>query len=697
MWWLCGRKEVDGSVWPSEQSHLTHDVTHGQLPSAKNRQKCMKRRTLDGGDGDSLLETLGYTAPPPAALDESIHALVPAALPDDASLGIAAASPPGPRSPRVRTRTPPPPPPPMTTLPMNRTPGPPSPVHGPAPPVGVAAAAAAAPPWFEAAAGEGRAAAAAAAGPAVEDEDEVEQWPPAATDPIWQSWAEMMAVDRQIDRDNGHASDPIHDFLPWDWMSRQKKQKRASARQKRASARASASVTPGVSYHMQAHDTPEEQGRVDKVALGSYQPRCRGELQLARSDRLVDLHENGTWTWVRVFGTGNRGWVPTELCGDPGALDSEPWYFGHLGRGAAEHLLRSGHTGVKTFLIRTSTNPAFLDNPRIVLSTVEGPMNTMRHFVLGYSNSDIFKYDGVSFSCLRSLAYVSRNSMGDACQKSAPFLRSLRPPPFFFSSKSTDPCVPNTAAGWLHLRRVVPRTGEQLQLHRPPTSVRCCRFRRKALEHVATPTAVLMVLGANALQEHQEFAYSLEWRHGHPVYRSATGVTIWREGPLWCLGQGDGHGHGSVEYQLSADATADPHVPPDADWRCGEANPHYHPTGMLPPPGARFRTVLHPQFFTVLQDNRRWSASTHRLLHPGTRLFVLTVMLCAQRIRRAVAGDDAECECAPTVDSGYLLVGPDDSDDDSIDLSYPRGVLPSLPLEMWLSVLEVHLQGDMLA
>eukprot|EP00035_Acanthoeca_spectabilis_P006638 m.127304 g.127304 ORF g.127304 m.127304 type:complete len:692 (+) comp13595_c0_seq1:200-2275(+) len=443
-----------------------------------------------------------------------------------------------------------------------------------------------------------------------------------------------------------------------------------------------------------------------RVALTDHAARCPSELSITAGAKLLALRTRAGWTLAESWtpspeGEAQIGWVPAGLCVPAGTLDAMPWYFGVLSRADAERILREGHVGTRTFLVRTSANAAFHGAPRIVVSVMTGPRQYPSHYAIGTTASAQFQLHGRSYLSVQELVeseQVWDGGIGSPCDKApgvvagmmgqhrlALALQAQRGE----AGRHPTPSTPPNNLLWWALRR--------LECHQPRGAPPRGVFEKSALERPAGPSAVLQAVSTGGVRARflPAFIYTYVWINQRPTFTSrGTGLRLWRDGERWLIGA-----PGRELYQLAAETEGrggggvDPNIPPPGEWVCGRDNPHSEAVGAVPPAAYRFRLVLDPEFVWVLLDNRRWTLTGHTRLHPGIREFVTTVMLCARRLAQIHNG---ERKWAPARRTGDL---PDFCDRRSVLLHLYPGVepVPPLPLEMWLAVLELLRQGDMLS
>eukprot|EP00035_Acanthoeca_spectabilis_P027938 m.468474 g.468474 ORF g.468474 m.468474 type:complete len:265 (+) comp27526_c0_seq1:178-972(+) len=167
----------------------------------------------------------------------------------------------------------------------------------------------------------------------------------------------------------------------------------------------------------------------------------------------------------------------------------------------------------------------------------------------------------------------------------------------------------------------------------------------------------------------------------------------------WCrnMSQGDFSVFASVKVK---DACV---VPPNGrGWRYADTPDDSDPLGDLPEGAVLVRD---PEYMSLLSRlTAPWSRQTHSAMNPQARLFVQTVLLCGQRLAAAGGGHGGRSGRADA-DPGRLLL--DMLDRETADAAGPvataatravavESAVPRLPQEMWLHVLGMIAEVDML-
>eukprot|EP00053_Salpingoeca_punica_P017248 m.165541 g.165541 ORF g.165541 m.165541 type:complete len:630 (+) comp17160_c0_seq3:480-2369(+) len=153
------------------------------------------------------------------------------------------------------------------------------------------------------------------------------------------------------------------------------------------------------------------------IAMYDHVPGCEKELYIRAGDPLDVVKQANDWSLVQHAITRNRGYVPASFIAASSSVESEPWFFGRIGRGKAEKLLRNPEAKHGAFLIRESETTA----GQYSLSMKDG--DSIRHFRV-VSQDGGYKLQGSPSAAFPTLQDMVKHHM----QKRSGLTTTLREP-----------------------------------------------------------------------------------------------------------------------------------------------------------------------------------------------------------------------------------------------------------------------------
>ncbi|CAG2167397.1 unnamed protein product, partial [Oppiella nova] len=122
------------------------------------------------------------------------------------------------------------------------------------------------------------------------------------------------------------------------------------------------------------------------IAMYAYRAEHTGDLTFRKGEKLEVLERSDPdWWTVRRIETGEIGYIPANYVGTT-VIESEDWYYGCIGRRAAEKLLLYGEYPAGTFLIRLSEHntPDTLKSYALSIRDYDPMVATGKHNVKHY-------------------------------------------------------------------------------------------------------------------------------------------------------------------------------------------------------------------------------------------------------------------------------------------------------------------------
>ncbi|XP_054158807.1 tyrosine-protein kinase fyna-like [Oppia nitens] len=157
------------------------------------------------------------------------------------------------------------------------------------------------------------------------------------------------------------------------------------------------------------------------IAMYAYEAEHDGDISFGKGDKLEVIEKSDPdWWTVRRLETGEIGYIPANYVAAT-VIESEDWYYGCIGRRAAEKLLLYGDYPIGTFLIRLSehntpnTLKSFALSIRDFDPLVVTNKHNVKHYQIKESPNGTFTMANREFRYLQDIVKFYSTHPGGLC------------------------------------------------------------------------------------------------------------------------------------------------------------------------------------------------------------------------------------------------------------------------------------------